>query len=223
MTYEKVKESRVADDRKKHCIYLALKRIFDVSAAYILLMILYVPMLFISISIKMTSRGPIIFKQVRIGERGRPFVCYKFRTMSTDAPPNMSTAEFADAERYITAVGGFLRKTSLDELPQLFNVLGGDMSFVGPRPLIPAEKEVHEKRNELGVYEARPGITGLAQIMGRDMLSDGEKVGYDAKYVSNIRFTSDAKIIFRTVFKVCSADGIKKRGEKNPEGVADIR
>ncbi len=195
-------------------VYPAVKRICDVLAAYILLLFLYIPMLFIAISIKLTSRGSVIFRQVRVGAGGRLFVCYKFRTMRHDAPSQLSTSEFKDSDKYVTAVGRFLRKTSLDELPQLFNVLGGDMSIVGPRPLILSEKEVHARRTELGVYSIRPGITGLAQVCGRDSLSDADKVRYDAEYADKLSFLTDLKIIFLTFFKVCSCEGVGLSGEK---------
>lgn len=190
--------------------YARIKRLFDVVLAYLLLLVLYIPMLFIALLIKLTSEGSVIFRQVRIGADGRSFVCYKFRTMRCDAPSNLSTAEFADAESYVTAVGHFLRRTSLDELPQLFNVLCGEMSLVGPRPLIPEERDMHEGRRELGVYAVRPGMTGLAQIMGRDELGDDQKLRYDAEYVSQIGFITDARIILCTVAKVISAEGIKE-------------
>ncbi len=195
-------------------IYPTLKRLFDILAAYILLLFLYVPMLLIAVLIRLTSRGSVIFRQERVGAGGKIFVCYKFRTMRPDAPPSLSTSEFGNADEYITAIGRFLRKTSLDELPQLFNVLGGDMSIVGPRPLIPAEREMHARRAELGVYSVRPGITGLAQVCGRDTLSDADKLGYDAEYRSKICFATDLKIIFLTFFKVCSCEGVGFFGQK---------
>ena len=190
--------------------YAHIKRIFDTVLAYFILLVAYIPMLFIAILIKLTSEGGVIFRQVRIGAGGRRFICYKFRTMRCDAPSNLSTAEFADAESYITPIGRFLRRTSLDELPQLFNVICGEMSLVGPRPLIPEERDMHEKRHELGIYAVRPGMTGLAQIMGRDELEDADKLRYDTEYVSRIGFMTDARIIFCTVAKVISADGIKE-------------
>lgn len=194
--------------------YPVLKRLFDVFAAYILLFFLYVPMLVIAALIKLNSRGGVIFRQARVGVDGKVFVCYKFRTMRTDAPSCLSTAEFKDADRYITAVGRFLRKTSLDELPQLFNVLSGDMSIIGPRPLILSESEMHARRAELGVYSVRPGMTGLAQVCGRDMLSDAEKVGYDSEYVSNLSFIQDIRIVFLTFARVFSCEGVGRVGRK---------
>ncbi len=213
MTDEKERAKDGAGVASVFC-YAYVKRALDVFFAYMILLVAYIPMLFIALAIKLTSQGSVIFRQVRIGAGGRRFVCYKFRTMREDAPTNLSTAEFADADAYVTSVGRFLRRTSLDELPQLFNVLGGDMSLVGPRPLIPEEKEVHRQRRELGVYAVRPGITGLAQVMGRDMLTDEEKVGYDTEYATEIDFALDVRIILSTFGKVLSADGVGKKAER---------
>ena len=190
-------------------MYRFFKRLLDVIFAYMLLLMCYLPMILIAILIKIDDGGPVIFKQIRIGMRGKSFVCYKFRTMRTDAPPNLSTSEFTDADSYVTVVGRFLRRTSLDELPQLFNVLCGDMSLVGPRPLIPEESEMHRQRRELGVYNVRPGMTGLAQVMGRDLLDDGEKLHYDAEYASHIGFAIDVRIIFATFGRVLLAQGVR--------------
>jgi O-antigen biosynthesis protein WbqP len=165
--------------------------------------------LIIALLIKIDSKGPVIFKQVRIGLNGKKFVCYKFRTMRTDAPKNLSTEEFKNSEDFITPIGSFLRRTSLDEIPQLFNVLAGDMSIVGPRPLIPHEKEIHAIRKRFDVYSVRPGITGLAQICGRDRLSDIKKVECDAIYVENISFACDIQIVITTLWRVFSKDGVK--------------
>lgn len=208
MTGEKIRiKSRIK--REKQAFFISSgKRIFDVVAAYLMLMIAYIPMAIIAIAIKLTSDGTVIFKQTRVGIDGRLFVCYKFRTMRSDAPSDLSTAEFSDARTYITPIGRFLRRSSLDELPQLFNVLCGDMSLVGPRPLIPKEKDIHKKRAALGVYSVRPGMTGLAQVSGRDMLCDEEKIICDAKYVKNLCLLEDIKIIFKTFKKVFTSDGI---------------
>ncbi|MBQ7383603.1 MAG: sugar transferase [Clostridia bacterium] len=216
MTGEKIKEKAREKEKERRVggFYCPIKRLCDLLAAYILLLILYIPMLIIALAIKLTSKGGVIFRQIRVGKDGVRFVCYKFRTMRSDAPSQLSTAEFTDADKYITAVGRFLRKTSLDELPQLFNVLNGDMSIVGPRPLIPSESEVHKRRSELGVYSVRPGITGLAQVCGRDTVSDGEKVRYDAEYTENLGALTDMKIILLTFFKVCSCEGVGLSGEK---------
>ncbi len=208
MTGEKIKITADPEREKKAFFLFIGKRIFDIIAAYLMLIIAYIPMGMIAIAIKLTSKGTVIFKQTRVGVDGRLFICYKFRTMRSDAPSELSTAEFSDAKSYITPVGRFLRRSSLDELPQLFNVLCGDMSLVGPRPLIPREKEVHKKRAALGVYSVRPGITGLAQVSGRDMLCDDDKISYDAKYVQNLCLLEDTKIILRTLVKIFSSEDI---------------
>ena len=155
------------------------KRFIDASLGCVILAFTILPMLVIALIVKLTSKGEVIFKQERIGRGGEPFVCYKFRSMSTDAPRDIPTARFEDAARYITPIGRLLRRTSLDELPQIINVIKGDMSFVGARPLIPSESEMHKGRERGGVYELRPGITGLAQVRGRDMIGDEEKLFYD--------------------------------------------
>ena len=189
--------------------YVFLKRFFDIIITYVLLLVCYVPMMIIAILIKISDGGPVIFRQTRVGKNGRRFVCYKFRTMRCDAPHELATKEFFNADEYITPIGAFLRRTSLDELPQLFNVLAGDMSLVGPRPLIPNEKEMHVLRKNLGVYNARPGITGLAQVCGRDQLDDFRKAECDAIYVTNMSFVCDLNIMLSTVTGVLKKDGIK--------------
>ena len=155
-------------------------------------------MLVIVVAIRADSEGRAIFKQRRRGRGGREFICYKFRTMYTDAPAYSPAASFEGYERYVTRVGGFLRKTSLDELPQLFNVLKGDMSLVGPRPLICEEEHIHEQRMRAGVYFLRPGITGMAQVNGRKRLDDDEKLRNDRYYLSNVRLGLDFRILCRT-------------------------
>ena len=196
--------------------YIFIKRFIDIIAAYILLSVCYIPMIIIAIAIKISDGGPVIFRQIRIGLYGKRFVCYKFRTMRCDAPREMSTKEFTNAGEYITPVGAFLRRTSLDELPQLFNVLAGEMSLVGPRPLIPNEKEIHELRKNFGVYNVRPGITGLAQVCGRDRLGDLRKVECDAIYASNSSFFCDMYIVLATVIGVLRRDGINDLSKTAP-------
>ena len=188
--------------------YIFLKRFIDIIVAYFLLLICYIPMIAIALIIKVVDGGPVIFRQKRVGREGKLFVCYKFRTMRCDAPQNISTKDFVNAGEYITPLGAFLRRTSLDELPQLFNVLAGEMSLVGPRPLIPNEKDMHYLRKTLEVYDASPGITGLAQVCGRDRLSDNRKAECDAIYVSNMCFSCDLYIIVSTVCGVLKKDGI---------------
>lgn len=193
---------------KKQKVYLKLKRVLDFICAFIALIVLFPIILFISIAIKLESpHEKIIFKQKRIGMNGEPFTFYKFRSMKMDAP-ELGTSEFVDAEQYITKVGKFIRKTSLDELPQLWSVLCGEMSLVGARPLIVREDEIHFLRNYYGIYQLRPGITGLAQINGRDVMGVYEKVRWDRAYVHNVSFLLDVKILWKTVRQVLKSEGI---------------
>ena len=179
--------------------YFILKRILDIIFSVILLGLLALPMCIIALLIIADSEGGAIFRQRRVGREGREFVCYKFRTMYISAPRSCPKAKIGDSSIYVTPVGGFLRRTSLDELPQLFNVLVGDMSLVGPRPLIAEEGEIHSLRERCGVYALRPGITGLSQISGRDALGDMEKVRLDARYVRKMSLGVDARIVLGTL------------------------
>lgn len=149
----------------------------------------------------MSSPGPFIFWSKRVGRDGCIFAMPKFRTMRTDAPV-VATDLLAESDRYITPVGSFLRKSSLDELPQIFSVLMGDMSFVGPRPALETQLQLTEKRLRHGVLSVRPGITGWAQINGRDTLCDAEKVEMDCYYIANRSFSFDFMILVRTLVKV---------------------
>ena len=188
--------------------YVFIKRSLDLLFAFLLLIPAAIPCIVICLLIRATSHGPAIFKQTRIGRNGTPFSCLKFRTMFNDAPQYCATNDFQEAEAFITPVGKILRKTSLDELPQLFNVLKGDMSFIGPRPLIPQEQKIHAERMKRGVYLLRPGISGLAQINGRDRVDADTKVKYDEEYLRRISFLLDVKIVFYTFLGVIRGDDI---------------
>ena len=185
------------------------KRFIDVLLAFVLLGLTAVPMLIIALLVKLTSSGEVIFKQERIGRGGVPFICYKFRSMRADAPRDIPTSHFEGAARYITPLGRILRRTSLDELPQIINVIKGDMSFVGARPLIPAEVRMHKGREIGGVYKLRPGITGLAQVRGRDMIGDEQKLAFDLEYARNLGFGLDVKIFFQTLFSALRGKNIR--------------
>ena len=187
------------------------KRALDILISCALLVAACLPMLFIALAIKLTSRGGVIFRQVRIGRGGVPFVCYKFRSMRADAPSDVPTSSPSDIGSYITPVGAFIRRFSLDELPQIINVIKGDMSLVGVRPLIPCEEEMHRGRAASGAYDLPPGITGLAQIRGRDMISDAEKLSFDSEYAKNIGFLLDAKIFFETFLRVLRREDIREK------------
>jgi len=181
-------------------LYRTLKRWFDLLTSAVLLILLSPVMVTVAIAVALSSEGPVFFRQTRIGKNQKPFVLYKFRTMTTDAPAEIPSDSFSDRKRYVTGVGRFLRRTSLDELPQLFSVFSGDMSLVGYRPLIAAESECHALREALGVYGQRPGMTGYAQLSGRDFVQPKNKALLDAYYVKNISFSFDLKLLFRTLF-----------------------
>ncbi len=188
--------------------YGALKRAMDLVFSFLLLLLAGIPMLLIALVIRLDTHGSAIFTQTRIGRGGKEFACYKFRTMRTDAPHYCAKKDLENADVFITRTGKILRNTSIDELPQLFNILRGDMSFIGPRPLIPEETKVHRLRESYGVYQLRPGISGYAQVHGRDMISDEEKAALDRYYLEHFSFFTDMKILFGTVFKVLRAEDI---------------
>lgn len=180
-------------------MYLHIKRLLDIVFSCLLLTVL-VPVFFaVMFAVSLENKGHLFFKQQRVGRYGRPFTIYKFRTMRLDAPHNVSSRELTDAKRFVTPVGQFLRATSLDELPQLLNVLKGDMSFVGPRPVIPQETALLLLRHQSGADCVRPGITGLAQICGRDRVSDQQKAAYDDFYAHHCSFSVDARILLASV------------------------
>lgn len=196
-------------DMNKLNIYSIVKRFIDVSASLIGIVLLSPVLIIVSILIKSESKGPIIFKQLRAGVDSKPFYIYKFRSMNINAP-NISTNEFVDSSSYITKVGRFIRKTSIDELPQLFNIIKGDMSIVGPRPVILREVELIKSRAEYGVDKILPGITGLAQINGRDKISLVDKVKYDKEYLEKRSIKIDAYIMWITVLKVLKGSDTKE-------------
>lgn len=183
-------------------LYLVIKRIMDVVLSAIALVILLLPIAVISAIVWLDDHGTVFFSQYRVGLNGKRFKLYKFRTMKMDTPKYLATMELEDPDRYITRVGKILRRFSLDEIPQLINVFKGDMSLVGPRPLISDEYEIHTMRMHFGVYNIRPGVTGLAQINGRDTVSPKDKVRWDVKYLKEFGPWMDLKILLATVPKV---------------------
>lgn len=191
------------------------KRGFDIFFSLIAIIILAIPMMIIALWIKVDSpHEKVLFKQERIGINNVPFTILKFRSMRDDAPHQMATENFENPEMYITRVGKILRKASLDELPQLLNVLKGDMSIVGPRPLIPKEKYVLKLRDEYGANKILPGITGLAQVHGRDQITDENKASYDGKYALNVSLLLDASIMVKTVSDVIRSRGVREGKKK---------
>ncbi|RGU50444.1 sugar transferase [Limosilactobacillus fermentum] len=185
-----------------------IKRIFDAFFGVLLLICLSPLMLVLAIWIKLDSKGPVLFKQERVGRNGKRFTIYKFRSMSDDAPHQMATSEFDTALSYITRSGQLMRKTSLDELPQLVNVVKGEMSFIGPRPLIPKEEKVLRLRHANGADGVAPSITGLAQVRGRDEVTDVQKANYDGEYANNISFVGDFAILVKTFTDVLQSRGV---------------
>ena len=185
-----------------------MKRLLDCLLASALLLLLAVPILLIVLLVKATSPGPVIYWSDRIGKDNRIFRMPKFRTMRTDTPA-VATHLLADPSRYLTPIGGFLRKTSLDELPQLWSIIVGDMSFVGPRPALFNQDDLIALRTERGVHRLIPGLTGWAQVNGRDDLPIPVKVDYDVYYLNRRSLSFDMKIILMTVFKVMQREGIK--------------
>lgn len=188
--------------------YLLFKRIFDIVLSFIAIIILFIPMAIVFVCIKLESPGPAIFKQNRVGYQGKIFVIYKFRSMHITAPPECPTNDLKNSKEYITKFGNFLRKTSIDELPQLYNILKGDMSFVGFRPVCVTEKKLNALRHEYGVFATKPGLTGIAQVCGRDRVPAEEKVKMDCEYIKTISFSTDLKCLLKTVGTVITGDGI---------------
>ncbi len=184
-----------------------IKRVFDVTLSLILLLTSAIPMLVIAILIKMTSRGPIVHWSKRIGRENKIFLMPKFRSMKINTP-QIATHLVSDPKQFLTPIGHFLRKSSLDELPQLFSVLKGDMSFVGPRPALFNQDDLVELRSKRQIHILRPGITGWAQINGRDELPIPVKVDFDEYYLKNQCFILDLKIIILTFFRVFRAQGV---------------
>ena len=184
-----------------------MKRIFDLTMALVLMLILAPLLLLVVLAIRLTSVGPVLFRTRRVGKNSRFFTMYKFRTMKMDTP-QVATHLLKKPDQFLTPVGGFLRQTSLDELPQLINVLRGDMSLVGPRPALFNQDDLISLRTARGVNELTPGITGWAQVNGRDSLPIAEKVKLDEWYLKNRSFWLDLKVVVMTVVKVLRKDGV---------------
>ncbi len=192
---------------KRRLFYRFVKRSFDLIVSFLMLLVLSPVMLVIAIAIKCDSKGPVIFRQKRMGRRGKTFYCYKFRSMKTEAPSECATSLLDNPVQYQTKVGHILRKTSLDELPQLWCVMVGNMSFIGYRPLILTEQKCNAMREKLGVFTVRPGISGYAQVHGRDAVYYKNKAILDAEYVKRANLWLDLKLCFQTVGIVLRRDG----------------
>ena len=184
-----------------------MKLLFDIFLGFILLVLLVIPTLLIVIAVRFTSKGPSLYWSNRIGKDNKIFKMPKFRSMRIDTPA-VATHLLDNPNFYLSPIGGFLRRTSLDELPQLFSVLKGDMSFVGPRPALFNQKDLITLRTEKGVDKLLPGITGWAQVNGRDELSISDKVALDVEYMHRQSFWFDMRILWMTFLKVIKRDGV---------------
>ena len=187
-----------------------VKRLLDAAFAIMLLAVLSPLLLILTVLVRVTSPGAAIFKQERIGKDARVFRMYKFRSMKENSEHTGSGVYSGAGDSRVTGVGRFLRATSLDELPQLINVLKGDMSIIGPRPLVPEEKEIHSLRKERNVYSVRPGITGWAQVNGRDCVKPLDKANLDAYYVEHFSFWLDVRVLIYSLFCVLTARGVRE-------------
>ncbi|MGC4428599.1 sugar transferase [Streptococcus suis] len=193
-------------------MYPIIKRVSDIVISGLAIVILSPVLLLIAVAIKLDSKGPVLFKQKRVGKNKSHFMIYKFRSMYVDAPSDMPTHLLKDPTAMITKVGAFLRKTSLDELPQLFNILKGDMAIVGPRPALWNQYDLIEERDKYRANDIRPGLTGWAQINGRDELEIDEKSKLDGYYVENMGLLLDIKCFFGTFISVAKSEGVVEGG-----------
>ena len=192
--------------------YMKIKRIIDFVMSLIGMILLLPVFLILMLAIKLDSPGPILFKQKRVGIHKTHFNILKFRTMKIDTPKDMPTHMLQNPDQYITKVGKFLRKTSLDELPQIINILKGDMSIIGPRPALWNQYDLLEERDKYGANDVMPGLTGLAQISGRDELEIEVKAKIDGNYVAQMGFGMDVKCFFGTILSVLKSDGVCEGG-----------
>lgn len=192
--------------------YLKFKRICDFISAFFGLLILFPLFLILTILIKVDSKGPVLFKQKRVGRQKKYFYILKFRTMRIDTPKDVPTHLLENPNQWITKMGKFLRKTSLDELPQIINVLKGNMSLIGPRPALWNQYDLIEERDKYNVNIIYPGLTGYAQINGRDELSIFEKAKLDGYYAKNISLSLDLKIFLKTIKSIFKSDGVIEGG-----------
>jgi len=192
-----------------------IKRIIDFILSLVAIVILSPFLLLIAILIKLDSEGPVLFKQKRIGMHKTHFYMLKFRTMRIDSPKDVPTHLLKNPDQWITRVGKFLRKTSLDELPQLFNIIKGEMSIIGPRPALWNQDDLIAERDKYGANDVRPGLTGWAQVNGRDELPIEVKARYDGEYVQKMSFMFDLKCLLKTVVSVIKGEGVVEGGTNN--------
>ncbi|PKM83669.1 MAG: lipid carrier--UDP-N-acetylgalactosaminyltransferase [Firmicutes bacterium HGW-Firmicutes-13] len=200
--------------------YLKIKRIIDIFLSFIGLIVLSPLFLILTIAIKVDSKGPLLFKQKRVGKGKTHFNILKFRTMRIDTPKDTPTHLLENPEKYITKIGKFLRKTSLDELPQIWNIFVGQMSIIGPRPALWNQYNLIEERDKYGANDVMPGLTGWAQINGRDEPPIEVKAKLDGEYVQRMSFWMDVKCFLGTIVSVIKSDGVVEGGAGKKEGAA---
>lgn len=201
-------------------MYVILKRLIDGLVSAVAIVVLSPILIAIALWIKLDSKGPVLFKQKRVGKDKTHFYIYKFRSMYSDAPADMPTHLVKDPAAMITKAGAFLRKTSLDELPQLFNILKGEMAIVGPRPALWNQYDLIEERDKYGANAIRPGLTGWAQINGRDELEIDVKAKLDGYYVEHMSLALDARCFFGTFLSVLRSEGVVEGGPNQKEDKA---
>jgi O-antigen biosynthesis protein WbqP len=201
-------------------MYGYIKRFLDFAVALVWLVLFWWLLAILALCVKLEDGGAVLFKQRRIGINKREFYIYKFRTMRADTPKDVPTHLLQNPDSYITKTGRFLRRSSLDELPQIINILKGDMSFVGPRPALYNQYDLIEARDKVGANSVYPGLTGWAQINGRDELPIDVKAGFDGEYVRKMSLLFDLKIIFKTAVSVFKAEGVVE-GVQKRENVTD--
>lgn len=189
-------------------LYMLLKRTCDIAGVLVALIIFAIPMAIVALAVRVTSKGPVLYWSQRVGRSNRLFAMPKFRTMRTDTPV-VATHLLGDAARHLTPIGSFLRRTSLDELPQLWCILKGDMSFVGPRPALFNQDDLIAARTEQSVHLLLPGLTGWAQVNGRDELAIPDKVALDAEYLKRQSLFFDLRILIMTAIKVVVGAGVQ--------------
>lgn len=196
-------------------MYLHIKRIMDITLSLLAIIILSPFFVCIAICTKLDDPGPVFFRQKRVTIHKKYFQILKFRTMKVSTPKDCPTHLLENPEQYITKIGKFLRKTSLDELPQIFNILKGDMAIIGPRPALWNQEDLIAERDKYGANDILPGLTGWAQINGRDELPISIKSKLDGEYVTRLNFLFDVEIFIKTIFSILRSEGIKEGKENN--------
>ena len=208
MSSSDINKNTPTENKKNKRVYFFVKRVCDVIGSLAILTISAPILLIAAVLIRIESKGPILFKQSRIGKDGEPFTIYKFRSMYIDAPIKPSN-DFSDSKIYTTKVGAVLRKSSLDEFPQLVNVIKGDMSLIGPRPVLAIEGDLISLRRESGVEKISPGLTGWAQVNGRTKISNEEKAAYDLEYLQKQSLAFDIYILYKTIKLLLSGGEVR--------------